>query len=79
MLLAVDAGNTNIVFALFEDGDVRARWGIASWRRWMRPGGCWKTGSRRPDRLTNPCRVPQSASRVSQPLKPSSRAVAGIS
>ena len=30
MLLAVDAGNTNIVFALFEDGDVRARWRIAT-------------------------------------------------
>jgi len=30
MLLAVDAGNTNIVFALFEGGDVRARWRIAT-------------------------------------------------
>lgn len=30
MLLAIDAGNTNIVFALFEDGDVRARWRIAT-------------------------------------------------
>lgn len=30
MLLAVDAGNTNIVFALFEDGDIRARWRIAT-------------------------------------------------
>jgi type III pantothenate kinase len=30
MLLAVDAGNTNIVFALIEDGAIRARWRIAS-------------------------------------------------
>jgi type III pantothenate kinase len=30
MLLAVDAGNTNIVFALFEGGEVRARWRIAT-------------------------------------------------
>src|SRR5690242_3235929 len=30
MLLAVDAGNTNIVFALFERGEVRARWRIAT-------------------------------------------------
>ena len=30
MLLAVDAGNTNIVFALLEDGAVRARWRIAT-------------------------------------------------
>ncbi|MBA2919661.1 type III pantothenate kinase [Sphingomonas sp. MAH-20] len=30
MLLAVDAGNTNIVFALFDSGDVRARWRIAT-------------------------------------------------
>ena len=30
MLLAIDAGNTNIVFALFEGGDVRARWRIAT-------------------------------------------------
>ena len=30
MLLAVDAGNTNIVFALLEDGVVRARWRIAT-------------------------------------------------
>ena len=30
MLLAVDAGNTNIVFALLEDGVIRARWRIAS-------------------------------------------------
>ncbi|HEV2866218.1 MAG TPA: type III pantothenate kinase, partial [Allosphingosinicella sp.] len=29
MLLAVDAGNTNVVFALVEDGIVRARWRIA--------------------------------------------------
>ena len=30
MLLAIDAGNTNIVFALLEDGAVRARWRIAT-------------------------------------------------
>jgi type III pantothenate kinase len=30
MLLAIDAGNTNIVFALVEDGDIRARWRIAT-------------------------------------------------
>ena len=30
MLLAVDAGNTNIVFALIEDGAIRARWRIAT-------------------------------------------------
>lgn len=30
MLLAIDAGNTNIVFALFEGGEVRARWRIAT-------------------------------------------------
>jgi type III pantothenate kinase len=30
MLLAVDAGNTNIVFALLEDGMIRARWRIAT-------------------------------------------------
>jgi type III pantothenate kinase len=30
MLLAVDAGNTNVVFALLEDGAVRARWRIAT-------------------------------------------------
>ena len=30
MLLAVDAGNTNIVFALVERGDIRARWRIAT-------------------------------------------------
>ena len=38
MLLAVDAGNTNIVFALFDpgsgpgqaSGDIRARWRIAT-------------------------------------------------
>ncbi|TFI56758.1 type III pantothenate kinase [Sphingomonas parva] len=30
MLLAIDAGNTNIVFALLEDGVVRARWRIAT-------------------------------------------------
>jgi len=30
MLLAVDAGNTNLVFALVDDGDIRARWRIAT-------------------------------------------------
>ena len=30
MLLAIDAGNTNIVFALVENGDIRARWRIAT-------------------------------------------------
>lgn len=30
MLLAVDVGNTNVVFALFEGADVRARWRIAT-------------------------------------------------
>src|SRR4051795_13289412 len=30
MLLAVDAGNTNLVFALVEGGEIRARWRIAT-------------------------------------------------
>ena len=30
MLLAVDAGNTNLVFALVEVGVIRARWRIAT-------------------------------------------------
>ena len=30
MLLAIDAGNTNLVFALVEGGDIRARWRIAT-------------------------------------------------
>jgi type III pantothenate kinase len=30
MLLAIDAGNTNLVFALLEDGMIRARWRIAT-------------------------------------------------
>lgn len=30
MLLAIDAGNTNVVFALVEGGDIRARWRIAT-------------------------------------------------
>ena len=30
MLLAIDAGNTNIVFALFEAGAIRTRWRIAT-------------------------------------------------
>ncbi|HEY6047778.1 MAG TPA: type III pantothenate kinase [Sphingomicrobium sp.] len=30
MLLAVDAGNTNLVFALVADGEIKARWRIAT-------------------------------------------------
>ena len=30
MLLAIDAGNTNIVFALVDGGEIRTRWRIAS-------------------------------------------------
>src|SRR3990170_7302870 len=30
MLLAIDAGNTNCVFALVEDGQIRTRWRIAT-------------------------------------------------
>lgn len=30
MLLAIDLGNTNVVFALFEDRKIRARWRIAT-------------------------------------------------
>ena len=30
MLLAVDVGNTNVVFALFERGEIRTRWRIAT-------------------------------------------------
>jgi len=30
MLLAIDAGNTNLVFALLEDGVIRARWRVAT-------------------------------------------------
>ena len=30
MLLAIDAGNTNLVFALVEDGDIKTRWRIAT-------------------------------------------------
>ena len=30
MLLAIDAGNTNVVFALVEDGQIRSRWRIAT-------------------------------------------------
>jgi type III pantothenate kinase len=30
MLLAIDAGNTNVVFALVDDSDIRARWRIAT-------------------------------------------------
>src|SRR3954469_10749297 len=30
MLLAIDAGNTNLVFALVEQGEIRARWRIAT-------------------------------------------------
>ena len=30
MLLAIDAGNTNLVFALVDDGVIKARWRIAT-------------------------------------------------
>ena len=30
MLLAIDAGNTNVVFALIDKGEIKARWRIAS-------------------------------------------------
>ncbi len=30
MLLAIDAGNTNVVFALLDGGEIKARWRIAS-------------------------------------------------
>jgi len=30
MLLAIDAGNTNLVFALVDDGAIKARWRIAT-------------------------------------------------
>ena len=30
MLLAIDAGNTNVVFALFEGREIKARWRIAT-------------------------------------------------
>ncbi|WP_229956851.1 type III pantothenate kinase [Parasphingorhabdus litoris] len=30
MLLAIDAGNTNVVFALFEGSEIKARWRIAT-------------------------------------------------
>lgn len=30
MLLAIDAGNTNVVFALVEQGEIKARWRIAT-------------------------------------------------
>ena len=30
MLLAIDAGNTNVVFALVDGGRIRARWRIAT-------------------------------------------------
>jgi type III pantothenate kinase len=30
MLLAIDAGNTNLVFALLQNGEIRARWRIAT-------------------------------------------------
>ena len=30
MLLAADVGNTNVVFALFEGREIRARWRIAT-------------------------------------------------
>ena len=30
MLLAIDAGNTNLVFALVKAGEIQARWRIAT-------------------------------------------------
>ena len=30
MLLAIDAGNTNLVFALVDGGEISARWRIAT-------------------------------------------------
>ena len=33
MLLAIDAGNTNIVFALCDGDEIKARWRIASMAR----------------------------------------------
>jgi type III pantothenate kinase len=30
MLLAIDAGNTNVVFALFDGSKIKARWRIAT-------------------------------------------------
>src|SRR3954447_8407926 len=30
MLLAVDVGNTNLVFALVDDGEIKTRWRIAT-------------------------------------------------
>ncbi len=30
MLLAVDVGNTNVVFALFDQGEIKARWRVAT-------------------------------------------------
>jgi len=30
MLLAIDAGNTNVVFALLDGREIRARWRIAT-------------------------------------------------
>ena len=30
MLLAIDAGNTNLVFALLGDGEIKSRWRIAT-------------------------------------------------
>ena len=30
MLLAIDAGNTNLVFAMVDDGEIKARWRIAT-------------------------------------------------
>ena len=30
MLLAIDAGNTNLVFALVDGGEIKARWRIAT-------------------------------------------------
>ena len=36
MILAIDAGNTNLVFALLQDGEIKARWRIATDPRVLR-------------------------------------------
>lgn len=42
MLLAVDVGNTNIIFALVEGGQIRSRWRISTdWQRTADEYGVW--------------------------------------
>ncbi|MFA7439511.1 MAG: type III pantothenate kinase [Sphingomonadaceae bacterium] len=42
MLLAIDVGNTNIIFALVEDLEIRARWRISTnWNRTADEYGVW--------------------------------------